>query len=264
MSADSSIRRCPTIARIVAMTSQNNLIILMFLAPPPLIRWWGKEAPQKGKNMKTITIEEQVRQNILGIITQTKKGKIAKISGTKNINAIRKIAEAINADIEIYNPQGEWNGYGYEQLPQVCEFPKTKIKNYITKKSEIKKEAKKITQEEKTERWCRRLVRLTNIKIETAREIAQEKIDYKFDQVQMMIVRDNECPSSRRGKLISRMERENPLRPIRDEQHAEAILQASDRHKNTDYEMRLEEGREKAMIGEIDRSDVREYARRSI
>ena len=55
------------------------------------------------------------------------------------------------------------------------------------------------------------------------------------------------------------MERANPLRPIKDYEHAQAILAASDRHNNTDYEYKLEEGRELRARGECD--DVKEYAR---
>ncbi len=40
---------------------------------------------------------------------------------------------------------------------------------------------------------------------------------------------------------------------IEDREHAEAVLSASRRHRLTDYESRLDEGRELAAIGEIDK-----------
>ena len=83
----------------------------------------------------------------------------------------------------------------------------------------------------------------------------------------MMIERDNNSPygaSVRRGKLIAKMERENPLRYIKNEEHAQNILAASERHNNSDYEDKLEEGRELAASGDIDRAEVKEYARNNM
>jgi hypothetical protein len=229
-----------------------------------------------------IKIEKSVRDEILSACES--RGKIATIGGTKNINTIKKIAQHLKmsisdngwveserrclcdgetADIAIYNPQGEWNGYGYTKLPKECDFPKLKIRNFLKndKKTVEKKPVRRRTQEEITESWCKRLAKLTGITIEEAQAIAQEKENYKFDKIQEMIERDNANPSIRRGKLIAKMERENPLRPINDESHAQAILAASERHNETDYESKLEEGREEAMLGNIDRSEVKEYAR---
>jgi hypothetical protein len=56
------------------------------------------------------------------------------------------------------------------------------------------------------------------------------------------------------------MKRENPLRKIENTEHAQRILAASNRH-HSGYDDRLEEGRHLAALGEIDRSEVREYAR---
>ena len=55
------------------------------------------------------------------------------------------------------------------------------------------------------------------------------------------------------------MERANPLRAIKDKNHWENILNASDRHKNTNYEALLDEGRNKRAYWEIE--DVKEFAR---
>ena len=62
-------------------------------------------------------------------------------------------------------------------------------------------------------------------------------------------------------KIINKIDRSNPLRYIRDEQHAYGIINASNRHNYTDYEYKLDEGRELAEKGEIDYSEVRNYAR---
>jgi hypothetical protein len=206
-------------------------------------------------------LEKKVSASILETISQT-KGRTAEVSGTKNINAIKKIAQELKIEINVYNPQGEFNGYGYTRLPQVCEFPKIKVKNFLLKKVENKKAPKKKTYEEKKEAWVKRLVRLTDISPEEAKAIASEKEDYHQDRINELIDRDCERPSRKRGKLIEKLERENPLRPIRDEEHAQAILRASERHNNSNYEALLEEGKELREIGECD--NVQEYARQNM
>jgi hypothetical protein len=109
--------------------------------------------------------------------------------------------------------------------------------------------------------WCKRLSKLTGITIEEARAIADEKLAYKQEKINMMIERSFDRPSRMRDKLIAKMERENPLRRIEDAAHAQAILEASNRHKNTNYEDKLDEARELAQRGDIDHSYVKEYAR---
>lgn len=226
--------------------------------------------------MKTIKIEKSVKESILTKIQETKKGKIAEISGTKNINAIKKIAEELKIKISydymdirkawsdlivIYNPVWDWNGYGYTQYPKEAIFPKLKIKNFLNKNIEEKKAAKVLSQEEIETRRVRRLSKLTWITEEEARDIAEEKKDYKEDRIDMMEARQADHYSRKREVLINKMYRENPLRYIKDAEHAEYILEASNRHNNTDYEMRLDEAREKAEFGEIDKSEIKEYAR---
>ncbi len=60
------------------------------------------------------------------------------------------------------------------------------------------------------------------------------------------------------------MMRENPLRRIEDEEHANRIVGASNRHKNSNYEEKLEELRNDAKWGLIDYADVRERARQEM
>jgi hypothetical protein len=156
-----------------------------------------------------------------------------------------------------------FNGYGYSD----------QVRNYTLSAEEVveynnlapRKQTKKKSYEERMQvaydSWCKRLSKLTGITIEEARVIADEKLAYKQDRINMMIERSFERPSIMRDRLIAKMERENPLRRIEDEAHAQAIIAASNRHKNTNYEDKLEEARELAKRGDIQPDEVKEYAR---
>ncbi|GEM_PF-4411203 len=61
--------------------------------------------------------------------------------------------------------------------------------------------------------------------------------------------------------MINKKLRENPLRYIKDKEHAFAILAASNRHNNSDYEEMLEFAKEKALLGEIEYDEIQEWAR---
>jgi len=102
---------------------------------------------------------------------------------------------------------------------------------------------------------------LTGISFDDCEEIAEEKLDYKEAQIDKMDCLQCERYSQKRATLLRKMERENPLRRIKDKAHAEAIISAQTRHKSTNYEDKLEEGREMAKMGLLDRGDVKEYAR---
>ena len=104
------------------------------------------------------------------------------------------------------------------------------------------------------------MAKLTGITTEEAQEIAQEKKEYKDKQIELLEDRQIENLSIKRQRLINKIERSNPLRRIVDGEHAQNILSASNRH-NGNYESLLDEGRELAAAGEIERSQVREYAR---
>lgn len=163
----------------------------------------------------------------------------------------------------------DFNGYGYQTHTYRYFMPNRKAYNAIKKflaekKSDNKKPKVEKTFEEKKAEWCRRLVKLTGISYSEANDIADEKIEYKNEKIDEMYDRQNERFSIKRSKLISRMERENPLRRIKDECHAQAILEASYRHNNTAYDEYLEDGREQAILGNIDRGDVKAYAREQI
>lgn len=191
----------------------------------------------------------------------------------KKINACKKVG------LPLHNPKGGWNGYGYERLPLVVTLStigEVRKFNKICKELKEKKEkpTKTRSPQEKIESWCKRLSLLSGISIEEARNIAQEKIDYydkniekRFSSAQAYEPRG---VTSRYPAWVKQAEKEYyrfyedeslALRRITDKEHAYAILSASNRHKNTDYESRLDEGKELAKIGDIKKSEVRDYAR---
>jgi hypothetical protein len=196
----------------------------------------------------------------------------------KKINMCRKVG------LPLHNPQGEWNGYGYKRLALVVTLSTIgevrKFKKICKDCKELEKEkaAKKTrSPQEKIESWCKRLSLLSGISTEEARKIAQEKIDYfdrniekRFSSAQAYEPRGG---NARYPAWVRQAEKDyskfyedesSALRRITNEQHAHAILSASNRHNNTDYESRLEEGKELAFIGDIEKSEVRDYARSNL
>jgi len=191
-----------------------------------------------------------------------KKVKIISLNGNRKlINACKK------AGLPLHNPQGEWNGYGYKRLPLAVTLSSLKE---VRKFNKIKRELEKIpvkkpkTPEEIREKWAKRLVKLTGISMEDALEIAQEKEDYKQEQIYDLEERQIDHYSRRRQTLINQITRSNPLRYIKDSNHAQNILAAHHRHSETNYENLLDEGRELAAEGQIARSEVKDYARQSV
>lgn len=154
----------------------------------------------------------------------------------------------------------DWNGYGYSNKHRVYSLTPTQVREYNALANEKqKKPAKSI---DKIEVWAKRLSKLTNITLDNARAIAQEKIEYKEHQIELMQERQSAtAPSVMRDKLIKKMERENPLRRIEDSEHAYAILSASRRHTDTNYEAQLDIARELVAVGDIDAVEVKDYAR---
>lgn len=186
-----------------------------------------------------------------------------------SLNGNRKLINAVKkAELETVNPQGAWNGYGYERLPlhvvikSIGDMRKfNKIKNELDNKAE-KKSPK--SEEKKILSWAKRLSRLTDTPLEEALVIANEKLQYKEKQIQELEKRQEIRYSTKRQTLINEIARSNPLRRIENKCHAIAILAASNRHKKSNYEINLEVGRLLAQIGEIDKSEVKEYAHRNI
>lgn len=169
---------------------------------------------------------------------------------------------------------GSWNGYGYEKLgkkvflkeDEKIEDVINSLKEFLklSKKTKIAKQRIPKTQKEKINSWAKKLSKLTLISLEQALDIAQEKLEYKSDRIAEMEDKQAGRYSVQRSKLIAKMERENPLRPIKDLDHAQAILSASRRHKQSNYEYQLDHARELADIGELDRSEVKEFARQNM
>lgn len=178
----------------------------------------------------------------------------------KLINACKK------AGLKTYNPKGAWNGYGYEKLPLavvISSLSEMRKYNKIVKELEASEDVKKptLTDEEKIEKWYTRLSKLTGISLEEAKDIAYEKLEYKDDQILNLYSRQDSHFSSQREKLIRKLQKSNPLRYIKDKEHADNILIASERHNNTNYEDKLEFVHDLEEAGLIDKGNAKEYAR---
>lgn len=189
---------------------------------------------------------------------------------TKKMVTVPRVAGKIK---EIIDASGEspkvfrsnFNGYGYQDEEWTWTLESKyfcAIRRILEANAAAPKKAPK-TEEERLAAWARRLAKLAEIEVDDAMMIAEDKQAYHDEKIFELENRQCVRYSREREKLISRMQRENPLRRIRDAEHAYAILAASDRHNNTDYESQLEEARELAELGEIDRGDVREYARQN-
>ncbi len=169
--------------------------------------------------------------------------------------------------LKTFNPKGEWTGYGYKKLPLAVKINSlkemrlfNKIKNELEKKPQIKPKKKS----EKKLLWIKRLSKLTGISLSDSKLIAKEKENYLDDQIDFLIDKQDNYASIQRDKLIKNLENSNPLRTIKNQEHAFAILSASKRHNFTNYENLLKEGREKAKLGLIERNEVQEYARKKM
>ena len=164
---------------------------------------------------------------------------------------------------DIHEVHCGYNGYGYQHhhyYYMMSAYQFNKIRKMLTAQDDTKIEKKSV---DKVAQWCNRLVKLTGITFEEARQIADEKLAYQDECIAEVEERQQKRYSLQRSKLISKMKRENPLRRIVDTDHAYAILSASRRHNNTNYDSLLEEYRDEARMGNIDHVDVRELARQN-
>ena len=96
-----------------------------------------------------------------------------------SLNGDRKLINAVKkAGLKTINPNGPYNGYGYEKLPLhvVIESlgDKRKFNSVKNEISDVPKKAPK-TEEQKMEEWARRLSKLTGMSHSEAMEIAEEK-----------------------------------------------------------------------------------------
>lgn len=162
-----------------------------------------------------------------------------------------------------------WNGFGYQDKYNDYFMSAADGKMFLELTGEKKAVAKSAkTWEQMRDAWAKRLVRLLAgvegyewVTFDAAIVIAEEKNDYKRQQIEKVESRQYESYSAKRAKLIRKMERENPLRRIEDMNHAIAIIQASHRHNDSNYEQLLDKYRHDAELGLIDRREVKEMAR---
>ena len=179
-----------------------------------------------------------------------------------------KIKEYISIHKVYEEHYGEnWNGFGYQD--KFNNFFFNSGKDFLALVEEKARKPKMVkTWAQVRDTWAKRLVRLLSnctgyewVTMDIARSIAEDKNDYKRQQIEKVEAKQYDNYSTKRATLIRKMERENPLRRIEDEQHAIAIIHASRRHKNSNYEYLLDEYRHEAELGLIDRSEVKEKAR---
>ena len=164
-----------------------------------------------------------------------------------------------------YRTYGDnYNGYGYQdhyhEYYLTAKDGKTFLELLNGKKPAVKKTK---TWEDIRDAWARSLVKKSEntVTFEEARLMAEEKADYKNDRISAMISRQFERGDSiKRGKLIAKMERENPLRSIKDYNHALAIIAASNRHNNTSYDVLLQQAHDLERYGDIERGTAKEWA----
>lgn len=180
------------------------------------------------------------------------KVEVGRLTPTK-----KELLRGVACDESHYN----YNGYGYQDHEYTYHVSRAQFRALKELAEKPKAERRTLTDEEKREQWARRLAKLAEIDYEEALEIAEEKEEYKQDRIDELEDRQCDHYSRRRATLIRAMKRANPLRRIKDADHARAILAASERHNCSDYEDRLEEARELAEFGELDKSEVRAYAR---
>lgn len=206
-----------------------------------------------------------------------KKYKIKVISLEKDRKLINKVKKV---GLICENPTGEWNGYGYEKLPLaviIFSIGQMRVFNKLKKERETEriKENNKPKKDPKDPKdaWVKRLNKLTGVPVEECLLIADEKLEYKEDQISRLVDRQVERFSHRRQKLINQIERSNPLRYIKNEEHAWAILAASYRHNNSDYESKLqlihkyeadypltiEKGEAKELARSLSLSEIKDY-----
>lgn len=191
------------------------------------------------------------------------KKEICLYGNRRMINRCRK------AGLKMYNPKGPYNGYGYERLPLTVVIESDQeMETFRGIKAEVNAIPKKApkTQEDIIAAWSRRLFRLLDgeLTLEDCTEIAEEKLEAKEQQIDELNYRQDVHYSSKRQKLINRLERENPLRYIKNVYHAYNILAASERHNETNYDALLEYYHEEERLGNIPMGSAREYARRDM
>lgn len=120
---------------------------------------------------------------------------------------------------------------------------------------------KHLSQTERQKSWERRLNKLTNCGLDYAHEIAEAKLAYKAGILAKLEAKQELCPSAKRAKTIEIVRIINPLRRIINQEHAQKLIEAHQRHTLTNYDQKLREAHELAENGIIDRTAIKTYAR---
>ncbi len=186
------------------------------------------------------------------------------VSGFRMAGKVKEFILKNRLDVHHYG--SDYNGYGYttDNYEYLMRPKDAKVViQLLESRATAASKRKPTSWDDQKAAWCRRLVKLTGISPEYAEMIAEEKLEAKSDQISEL--QERQCTqrySIKREQLINKIVRSNPLRRIENEQHAFAILQASVRHNSSDYDSKLEEAREKADLGELDHSEVKDYARK--
>lgn len=223
----------------------------------------------------TAKFDKSVIEGLISQIESASKKKTAKAQIRLSLKE-NNLIKAINPEFS-FDLLGDWNGYGYTKLGKHLQ-----AKNYkeslkqlkkLLKKAENKKvkPKKEKTEEEKINAWAERLARLTGITVDEATEIAYEKINFKIDKLfEAMNYEGSGWKIPAWQKKAERdydritADRYTALDKIKDEGHARAILIASQRHNESNYEDKLAEAKDLVAVGELDKIDAKDWARQNM
>jgi len=216
-------------------------------------------------------IELLIQEIELATKKRTAKKEI-KLNGKEN-----NIIKAINPEFS-HDLIGKWNGYGYTRLGKhllSAHYAEVKRKLQKMLKTAINiNKTKEKTPEEKIQKWAERLAKLGGITADESLKIAYEKIEFRVQKLRDSI--NYECSGWKIPAWQRKAERDydriagihgdmsKALDRIEDEGHARAILIASRRHNESDYDEKLQEAKELVESGEIDKVDVRYWARQNM
>lgn len=215
---------------------------------------------------KFSSVDNANRKHKSGVSARTKNGVVNICIFDGKISLLGKLKAFIEDKKVDYRTYGDnYNGYGYQDHYHEYYLTAKDGKAFLELLNGKKPAVKKVkTWEDIRDAWARSLVKKSEnaVSFEEAQTIAEEKVYYKNDRISAMVSRQFEQGNSiKRGKLIAKMERENPLRPIKNYDHALAIIAASNRHNNTSYDNLLQQAHDLERYGDIERGTAKEWAR---
>lgn len=218
---------------------------------------------------KFSSVDNADRKHKSGASARIKDGvvNICIFDGTKSLlGKLKAFVEDRKVDYCTYG--ANYNGYGYTDHYHEYYLTAKDGKAFLELLKKKKPTVKKVkTWEDIRDAWARSLVRKSEneVSFEEAQMMAEEKVNYKNDRISAMESRQFEQGYSiKREKLIAKMKRENPLRPIKDYDHALAIIASSHRHNDTSYDDLLEQAHYMERLGDIERGTAKEWAREHI